>query len=238
MKYPTVSIIMPVYNISDYIEESVISLLNQTYKDFELIVMDDSSTDDTLKKLKTFKDRRLKVIKSPVNQGVAKCLNQLLQSVQGEYIARADGDDIYFPKRLEYQVKFLDQHPEYVMVGSNAILIDANNKKLGNKIYPRTNQEIKKKFHIPTPLLHPTVIIRKSAFDKVGSYREYLNGAEDYDLFFRLSSIGKLYNLQQFLIKRRMHPQGVSLNKPINREFKALMVKTIHLPKTIKYYFL
>jgi glycosyltransferase involved in cell wall biosynthesis len=235
------SVIMPVYNGQKYLRKALVSILNQTYKDFELIIINDGSTDETHKILSTIRDNRLKVLNNTKNIGVTKSLNIALKLAQGEYIARADADEINIKKRFQEQVDFLNSNPDYVGVGSKFHLIDEDDKPLqekevrvGYKSISITDKEIRQKLIIRNQIIHPSVMIRKKALKRVGYYREIFNGAEDYDLWFRLLRIGKFCNLPTELIKRRWHKEVVTRNSHIKIELLALVVRLLNLDFALK----
>src|SRR5579862_9611696 len=175
------SVILPVYNSDRFIRQSVQSILNQTFRDFELIIIDDGSKDKTEEILKSFKDKqslrdkslkRIKIIKNPKNLGVAKSLNIGLKESKGEYVARCDADDINIKDRFKKQVNFLDKHPDYVLVGSQAELINNSDKKISDTNLPVADKEIRKMMFIRNPILHPSVVFRRKALEKAGFYNE------------------------------------------------------------------
>src|SRR3989338_10709157 len=131
-----ISVIMSVYNGMPYLPEAVKSILNQTYKNFEFIIIDDASTDQSTKYLRFLKDKRIKLIKNSKNLGLAASLNKALKFAKGEYIARMDADDISLPKRFEKQVKFFKKHPSVDICGTWVNLIDDVGKIIGEKKYP------------------------------------------------------------------------------------------------------
>ncbi len=225
MGKPKISVVMPVYNGGKYLKQSLKSILNQTYKNFELIVVNDGSTDSTAKILTTINDKRLKIIHNIYNVGVAKSLNRGLKIAKGDYIARCDSDDINFKKRFKIQIDFLDKHLSYALVGSNAMLIDEKGKKIKKTSLPATDSQIRKKILFRNPILHPAVVYRKKLMNKTINYREMFNGAEDYDLWFRLLKIGKAYNFKDSLIKHRIHKDIVTKKFHLKIELLALFVR-------------
>lgn len=229
MKKPKVSVILPVYNGKRFIRQAVKSVFDQTFDNFELIVIDDGSTDKTFQTLSVFKDKRIRIIRNDQNLGVAKSLNIGMNVARGEYIARCDGDDINLKNRFKTQVKFLDNHQDYALVGSNVRLIDEKGKAIGMQKYPQTDQKIRKEIFIKNPVSHPSVMLRRNIIKKIGGYREFFNGAEDYDLWFRLLHLGKLYNLSGYLVKRRIHSQVVTKKDHFKVEILAIILRIIHL---------
>jgi len=218
---PAVSVVMSACNTGRYLKESIDSILAQTFSDFEFIIIDDGSTDDTLKILRDYESRenRLKIISRP-NTGLTKALNEALSHARGRFIARMDGDDIAMPDRFEKQIACLNEHPECVLLGSRVELIDPFGLRIGAGDYMKLTHE-----EISTMLLqgkggavvHPACMMRRDALEKVGGYKEQYNNSEDLDLFLRLSEIGQVANLPDVLLKYRRHLESVSHQKYENQ---------------------
>ncbi|ULO05835.1 glycosyltransferase [Paenibacillus sp. 19GGS1-52] len=201
-----VSVLLPVYNAAAYIEESIHSILRQTYQDFELVVIDDGSTDGTLEKILGISDNRIKVTAHGTNIGLVKSLNEGLSLCTGEYVARMDGDDISLPHRIEQQVAYMDANWHIGVCGGQAQILgsDMITKK------PTTHEEIIcwQLFHCT--FIHPTVIFRRSVVDAHGiRYLPYAH-AEDYEIWNRLGEVTQLANLPNVLLIYRLHPGQVS----------------------------
>lgn len=203
-----ISIIMGIYkmiNKKDIVKLAIDSILNQTYRDFEFIICDDGSNDGTYEMVQDLikNDKRVILIKNNENKGLAYSLNHCLSMAKGEYIARMDADDISMPNRLEKQIKFLDEHLEYAIVGCNLLLI--NNKGIwGKRIL--AEKPTKKSFLFTSPFCHPAIVMRKEILDKVNNYKveKITRRAEDYDLFMRIyANDYKGYNMQEFLYQFR-----------------------------------
>lgn len=227
---PLLSVIMPVYNGQDYLVEAIESILTQTFKDFELITVNDGSIDNTLTILRKLKDKRVIVIDSPVNLGLAKAMNLGIKKAKGKYIAKCDADDINMPTRFALQIRFLDRNGEYVLVGGNAEAIDQKGKKIGYIEMPESDKEIRRNLIRRNCLIHPTVMYKTDVVKRINGYREIFNkGAEEYDLWFRLLNYGKSYNLQKKLIKRRFHDNVYTKKHHFQVETMALLVRFIHL---------
>ncbi len=230
------SVVMPVYNGEKYLKEAVYSILNQTFKDFELIVVNDGSIDQTAEILKSFKDKRLVVVENSTNIGIARSLNKGLEIARGEYIARCDADDINAPERFEKQVRFLEENKEHVLVGSNCILIDEETREIGTLKTPETDRQIRTMIIVRNPVIHSSVMYRARLVKKTKGYRSLFNGAEDYDLWFRLLRYGKFHSLQENLIKRRIHNKAVTRrtslyvgHSNIRIEVVAFLVRFVNL---------
>lgn len=235
MNNPKVSIVMPVYNQEEYIQETLNSLLTQTFKDFELIIVNDGSSDKTAEIISKFKDQRIKLFNNQTNKGLVYSLNKGLKEAKGQYIARADGDDIYLPARLTKQVEFLDSHSDYVIVGCDATKIDQNGKEIGEINHPETDYQIRMRvLKWSNVLLHPGVVFRAQTIKKVGGYRRLFSiGAEDYDLWFRLLREGKAYNIKEKLMKRRFISLAYSQKHHKRVELMAIVARLVNLPNYI-----
>ena len=203
-----VSVLMGIYNTRNktMLEQALNSILNQTYKDFELIICDDGSTNNCLEWAKEIckGDNRVVFLQNKENKGLAYTLNKCLENAKGEYIARMDDDDISYLDRFEKQVKFLDEHPEYGIVGSNMELFDDKKGSWGERKYKEIPKKESFLFRVATP--HPTVICRKKDLIDVGGYRDekFTKRVEDYDLYMRMFANGtKIYNFQKPLYKYR-----------------------------------
>lgn len=198
---PKVSVLMGVYNCADTVEKSIDSIVAQTFTDWEFIICDDGSTDDTVAVVQAYAQRepRIKFIQNDGNHGLTYTLNHCLSVATGEYCARMDGDDLCDPTRFQTQVDFLDQHPEYGFVSSRMTRFDEHGTyDIPEHIdsYEPTMLDYVK----GSPFCHAPVMIRKSAYDAVKGYRDIpqTSSVEDYDLWFRLYAVGiKGYMLQE-----------------------------------------
>lgn len=204
---PKVTVLMPVYNCELYIKEAIDSILNQTFSDFEFLIIDDASTDKTVSIVKTYVDSRIQLIEKPVNTGLTNSLNYGLKVAKGDYIARMDGDDISLSERFAKQVTFLDANPDVVLCGSLFSIIGSTTIV----IVPENNDAIKLTMLKKCCFGHPTVMMRKNILDKYSiTYDVLKEPAEDYDLWTRLLFKGKFHNLQEVLLKYRVHDAQVS----------------------------
>jgi glycosyltransferase involved in cell wall biosynthesis len=216
MAIPRLSVLMPVYNGQRYLHEAVDSILNQTFRDFEFIAVDDGSTDQSRQILEQYakQDPRVRVISRP-NTGIVGALNDALRASQADLLARMDADDVALPNRFQVQLDYLDQHPEIVMLGSRVIMIDADGWPIGDMVsVGHGDQNIEAALlGGGWPIVHPTVILRRKPVEEVGGYHEGTFPNEDHDLFLRLGEIGKLENLREPLLKYRRHFQSVVFAK-------------------------
>lgn len=220
-----ISVIMSVYNQQNYLPSAVKSILSQTYKHFEFIIVNDASTDRSMEIIKSFKDKRIKLLSNRNRLGLTKSLNKAIRIAKGKYIARMDADDISLPSRLKIQYHFLKNHPKITVCGSSALLIHADGRPAGKRTFPSSSTAIKNVIMKYNPILHPTVMMQKKIIDKMGAYDESLNGAEDYDLWLRLASKYMLHNYKTPLIKYRLNPQGVSWKHTKHTEIQALKAR-------------
>ncbi len=202
---------MPVKNGEKFLREAVGSILNQTYKNLEFIIVNDCSNDKTLALLKRFKDKRVNIINNKSPLGLTKSLNKALLQVKGEIIARMDADDIARCDRLEKQLFFLKTHKKVGVVGSAVRIINEQGKVVAKKLYPINHQKIMQEIFITNPLRHPTVMFYKSLINKYGNYDPSLDGAEDYDLWLRYANYTQLSNLNDTLVDCRTHKRRVSV---------------------------
>ncbi len=211
MNTPAISVIMSVFNAEKYIKESVESILNQTFTDFEFLIFDDCSTDSSIQIIKSFNDRRIKIISNPQNIGLTKTLNKGLAAASGKYIARMDADDIALPERFAKQFQFMELNPEVTLLGTAF-------KSFGNftatTIYSTEHNEIRWKQLYECHMLHPSVMIRRDFLTKNNLwYDESFPQAQDYDFWARISQVGKLANLPEVLMHYRQCNDNVTHTK-------------------------
>jgi glycosyltransferase involved in cell wall biosynthesis len=226
---------MPVYNARRYLVEAVQSVLSQSLDDFELIAVEDGSSDGSGRILRRFagRDRRIRII-SRGNTGIVQALNDALKQARGEFLARMDADDVSLPTRFDLQVQFLRAHPEVVAVGSHVELIDPYGVIFPDKWQPRLALE-----HdgIEADLLrgngwaliHPSVMMRRADVEAIGGYRREFQHAEDIDLYLRLAERGKLANLPEVLHRYRQHLGSVNrVHRDRQIEIITAIVKDAH----------
>ncbi len=225
---PLVSVIIPVYNANGFLAGAIESIQNQTYKNLEIIIIDDGSTDETPKILKslTKKDKHIKILTNKKNLNIASSLNRGIKLAKGKYIARMDADDIALTNRIEKQIKFLQTHPDVVILGGQCKTIDINNIIIGHKFFPITDTQIRDALYYENPIQHPTVIFNTNLIPKNFSwYNSDLPPAEDYDLFFRLAKFGKLHNLNTVVLKYRQYIGSETFKNPLNTFNVTLKVR-------------
>jgi glycosyltransferase involved in cell wall biosynthesis len=205
--HPKISVIMPVYNCQLFVKEAVESILVQTFTDFEFLIIDDCSTDQTREIIDSYSDRRIQFIKKPKNTGYTDSLNFALKMAKGKYIARMDGDDVSLPNRFEKQVEFLENNTDIVVCGS--WFLDIKTKNIFK--YPEFSNDICISLIRKNVIVHPVVMIRRNVLtDNNLFYDKDFEPAEDYHLWCRLLDFGKLHNLQEPLIEYRFHDNQIS----------------------------
>lgn len=210
---PTVSVVMPVFNAAPFLDEAIESTLAQTFDDLELIAVDDESTDGSLEVLRRYEaqDQRVRVLARP-HTGIVGARNDGIDAARGAYVAALDNDDAMFPRRLEEQVAFLNEQPDYIAVGAAAMLVDIDGDPLIERRPPTKAEDIESELlNGRNPMMQPGVLFRRDALLQTGGYREAFNFSEDYDLFLRLSELGPLGNLDQVLLKHRQHMKRASV---------------------------
>ncbi len=217
MKNPKVTVLMSAYNAEKYLNEAINSILNQTYKNFEFLIINDASKDKTLEIINSYKDNRIVVIRNKKNIGLTKSLNKGLKNAKGEFIARQDADDVSFPHRLQKQVTYLDRNKSIGLLGSAWRLIDNN----GKTIQDCSAYDGKNAVHF---ICHGSVMIRKACILNIGCYREIFKYAQDYDLWLRISEICGIANLKEPLYKLRLHSESVSRVKKAEQELLASLI--------------
>lgn len=205
MSGPRISVLMPVYNAEKFLKPAIDSILNQTFKDFEFLIINDGSTDSSKKIILSYKDSRIKFFENKKNLGVTRTLNKGLRLAKGKYIARMDADDISLPDRLQKQVEFMAKNPQVAVCGTWVQIVD--DKTLRHEIWksPGDFESVKSLALFYSPVYHPTVLIRNEALKKYNlSYSLSFPHAEDYALWVRIMEKAKVINLQEVLLLHRI----------------------------------
>lgn len=216
---PAISVIMPVYNAQQYLHESITSILAQSFDDFEFLIFNDGSTDNSSEIIKSFKDPRILFTDFDYNQGYVELLNLGVKKATGKYIARMDADDISQPDRFQKQYDFLDSNPEYIVCGTLFSVIGGRERVE----LPLEDEDIKLRMLYITPFCHPSVMLRTQALqDRQIYYNADYMPAEDHELWVRLASHGKLVNLPHALLKYRVHDNNISLKKRTPKQIQTL----------------
>ena len=222
MIFPTISVVMPAYNGEKYLREAIDSILDQTYKNFEFIILNDGSTDNTEEIILSYDDPRIVYVRNEENLQIVKTLNKGIDLAKGKYIARMDADDIAYKDRLKTQVKFMDTNLEVAVCG--CLMDSTDNSQL---IYKFPFGEIAN-FHLlyGPPVAHPTVMIRRSILTLNNLfYDETIKYAEDYDLWSRIAKVAKIDNIPRVLVSYRTHSNQISQSKAIEQHRDANIIR-------------
>jgi glycosyltransferase involved in cell wall biosynthesis len=230
VKEPKVSVVMSVHNEERYVSKAIQSILEQTFSDFEFIIIDDGSAGRTTEILGGYQqeDTRIMALRHQLKKGLAQSLNEGIRMARGRYIARMDADDISLPTRLEKQVAFLDMHPEVGLVGTLCYEVDEKDAIVRKWVLPSSPSDVRKALLDLNPLVHSSVMIRKEVFDDIGYYNETLQYSQDYELWLRIARQYEIANLSEPLVMLR-----VDLEKAMKKDAKArrhsLYVRFMHL---------
>ncbi len=221
---PLITVLMPVYNAASFLREAIDSVLQQTYRNFEFLIINDGSSDESEGIILSYKDERIRYVKNESNLKLIATLNKGLELAKGKYIARMDADDICLQSRLEKQVALMEEYPAIGVCGTCAETFGS--KKVAMR-YDVGDEHIRVKMLYRCNLLHPSVIMRKAVIDHFGlRYNPEFIHAEDYDLFYRIGKVAKYANIPEVLMLYRDHAESVSrLNKPLQRANSALIIK-------------
>lgn len=221
---PKVSVIMSVFNGEQHLKASIESIFNQTFANFEFIIINDGSTDATVKIIKSYNDARIKIINNGENIGLTKSLNKALKVAHGEYIARQDADDISMPNRLEQQLKYLESHPQVALLGTGISVVDEQGKEIEKRIMqPNPRASLQKGNRI----VHGSAMFRKSVIEELGGYNETLKYAQDYELWLRIAKKHEVRNLTSPLYMLRMHKGSILSQKAEEQQMCAVLAQKL-----------
>ena len=221
---PKISIIIPTYNQAEYLQEAIESVLNQTYKNIEIIIIDDGSTDNTLKVVNSFNDNKIIFIQQR-NKGASSARNTGIKEANGEYIAFLDSDDLWLKDKLRKQIDFMRENPEVGLLGTGCFQMIDTNKMIYKKIFPHKNEILQKNLIQYNPFIQSSVIVRKDVFNDIGLYDEKFKESEDYDLWLRIAQKYKIANLKQALTTKKYSKVGLSKNKDSKQLYFALKAR-------------
>lgn len=223
-----ITVLMPVYNAEKYLTEAINSVLCQTHSDFELLIVNDGSRDRSLEIINSYEDQRIRVI-TQENAGVSAALNTGLKEAKGKYIARFDADDVCYPTRIEEQYRFMQAHPDYVIIGADIDYIDKDGEYLFSyQTFGHTNEEIKERISMGCPFVHSVVMYKKDTVLGMGGYEVKAHTFEDYFLWMKLIDKGKVFNFNKPMIKVRFNPESVTVDfKDYSETFLRLREKAL-----------
>lgn len=219
-----ITVFIALFNSENYISDTIKSVLNQTFTNYEILIINDASTDNSVAIVENFNSKRIRLVHNSENKGICFTRQRGVEEAKGKYIAILDADDIAEKNRLQIQYDFLEQNQEFAVCGTNTKFIDENSKPLQDEFIVNTNyDEIKLKLLFANQFINSSVLIRKSAIEEIGGYKRHT--AEDYDLFVRLAEKFKVVNLDQYLVTYRIHNNGdskIRQNKYIEAEKEIL----------------
>ena len=229
---PIVSVVMPAYNCGGYLSEAIESILQQTFTDFEFIILNDGSTDDTSTILHRYTDKRIHIVERE-NRGFAASLNEAILLSRGKYIARMDADDVSLINRLQLQYEYMEKHPEVDILGGQAFIIDQSGKIKGEIRKPVSFNFISKYISYACPLIHSTYFIRKYVYENEGIYRDISPG-EDYDFLLRSFEKGYVMaNLPDKILQYRRNITGMSQSNPQRTLVFSNKIRYLHELRTM-----
>lgn len=233
---PKISVVMSVYNGEYFLREAIDSILAQSFTDFEFIIIDDCSTDSSVDVINSYQDKRIRLLRNEKNLRLPASLNKGIMASKGEYIARMDADDISLPNRFEKQVEYLDRHTDIVALGGSYQAID----KDGNNLYihrAMKGDRLEKYFLYPSPISHPTVMIRREIMMKHNLfYDEQYPSAQDYELWQRIHQKFRIDNLSDILLKYRVQSNSISVTKKKQQRDNMYKIFRTYAQVPVSYY--
>ncbi|MEN9919664.1 MAG: hypothetical protein RL662_2100 [Bacteroidota bacterium] len=222
---PKISVILPIFNAKAYLKKAIDSIIDQTFADWELIIINDGSTDSSEQIVKGYTDERIRYYLNDHNLGLIETLNRGIELSTGEYIARMDADDVSHPDRLTIQSAFLDTNPDIAMCGTYARLVDEVGMDRGRIINLTDNNDLQVNLLFSVPFIHPSVLFRVFVL-KLYMYNRSYKHAEDYKLWCSISDTHKIANIPHFLLQYRWHSTNVSvLNAQCQLDMKEVIIR-------------
>lgn len=231
---PLVSVVMSVFNDDQYVRRAIESILNQTLKNIEFIIINDASKDDSLKTIRSYvrKDKRIKLINNTKELRLAPSLNLGVSHAKADFIARMDPDDISLPERLELQYHYLMKNPKIAVVGTNLSIVDENKKEIWVRDYPTKSKDLKRIMLRYAPFAHPSVMFRKNIFEEFGGYDPAMKLCEDIDFWFKIGSKYDLGNIPKRLVQYTLSEKSGTHRNIRKTELLGFKIK---LNAVIKY---
>ena len=221
---------MPVWNGASHLRESIDSILAQTERNFEFLIIDDGSTDDTVAIIESYQDARIRLIQQE-HEGIVVALNRGVAESRADWIARMDADDIAYPQRLDLQLRALKKNPSAILCYSDIKIFGEDANRQGIRRLPSSVAMLKAYLCYSSPFVHPTVVFSKQAFDAVGGYLHEERHAEDFGLWGRLISQGEFVGVRKPLLNFRIHLESISKQKADTQRQVANHISAIHCHK-------
>ncbi len=222
--YPVVSVIMSVNSMGYLLEETILSVLNQSFSNIEFIIVNDGHDSDVRNLTDSIADSRL-IVLNQIWQGLTKSLNDAIKFSRGKYIARIDADDYSFPDRLEKQLSFFDEYPNVGLLGTAYIEETTDGEYVGKVVFSTDRTKLKHQLQYQNQFCHGSVMFRKECLDKVGTYRNEFLKAQDYDLWLRIADKYEIANLAEVLYKRRIEKNSISIASRYDQELFAIIAR-------------
>ena len=218
---PRVSVVMPMYNAAAYLRPAIDSVLGQTFRDYEFIIVDDGSTDSSPSIVREYAEPRIVMVRQD-NQGVATALNRGLALARGEYIARQDADDVSHSERFSTQVRYLDEHPDVAVLGTGSLLIDPQGRPFSRFMpFTRHDRIVAELRRGVCPLMHGAIMARRDALMSVGAYKPIFGQIQDVELWLRMSARYRLANIRDILYELRKHDGSITQQARLDLKIKA-----------------
>jgi glycosyltransferase involved in cell wall biosynthesis len=224
----SLTVVLPVYNGQRYLRDAIESILGQSYRDFELLIVDDGSSDSTPNILAHFadRDRRIRLLRHG-NKGVGYSIQRGMREARGKLIAEIGADDIVLPDRFRKQVTFFENNPDYVLLGGQLSIIDGRGRRIGMRRYPKTDEQLRKALVEYNPFGGSSLMYRRQAALDSGGYTSRFQTCEDYDFLLRLSKLGKIANHPDTLSEYRLHGGATKSQKTLQQLKDTLAVKRV-----------
>lgn len=239
-KDPKITVLLSVYNDEKYIGRAIDSILSQTFRDFELLIIDDSSTDKTRDIILAYKDTRIRLVKTKKKIGITKSLNKGLKIARGNYIARLDSDDISYPDRLKKQMSFLENNKDYAIVGSRTEVIDEDGDHIEYWNQEESAELIFYTLSYRNCLTSSSVMFNKKIVDSLGGYDESCDRAEDFELWYRISRKYRIYTIPEYLVKWRKREESHSLKNilEVDSRYRKIVIEKSKINEKLLDYLL
>jgi cellulose synthase/poly-beta-1,6-N-acetylglucosamine synthase-like glycosyltransferase len=223
------TVFTPFYKNIRYFDETIVSVLSQSFRDFEYLMINDGDPADAERIIQKYNDPRIRIINPPTPLGLSGSRDAGLREARGELIAFIDSDDFCEPGRLEKQIAFLKSHPDHILIGSALRFINDRSETIGSRIYPECDEEIKKRLVVVNCIAQPSVMARRAKLIEAGGYTNEFPAAEDYDLWLRLARFGMFHNLQEPLVAYRIHLESGKwmLLKPAVRDTTRAKIRAL-----------
>jgi glycosyltransferase involved in cell wall biosynthesis len=229
---PLITVLMPCRNAGRYIRLAIDSILQQTYPHFEFLIIDNASTDGTPEIVEDYRraDPRIVLVRNARDIGIAGSLNKGLKMASGRFIARMDADDVSEPSRLADQLAYLLAHPECIICGSHITLIDEDDRVIGRRRFPETDEQIKRIMLLEIPFCHPATFLRAEAVGEHGVlYDESIHTVEDRDFWLRLAPHGAFANLDKHLLRYRVSPGAMKYREARRTLLNIMRLQLRHM---------